>query len=191
MAAGELARWEVEPLERPRRGLDERLMLAMPSLRRLLTRRAASAPAGSRMRRAALTRSVRTGYAAVNRGDYAAMRAAMHPQVEVIPPQRGSGALGFEPVYRGPEGAVEFVKQWKAGFARFTYEPREIVDAGGELFAVRLGMIARMRGANVDVSEDYGVLMRVTDGAVIRQEGFRDWHEALAALEAARVTAAS
>jgi hypothetical protein len=31
----------------------------------------------------------------------------------------------------------------------------------------------------------------VTDGAVIRQEGFRDWHEALAALEAARVTAAS
>ena len=60
------------------------------------------------------------------------------------------------------------MREWKSGFSRFTYEPLEIADAGGDSFAVRLGMIGKLRDADAEVREEYG-----------------DWDAALAALTAA------
>jgi hypothetical protein len=66
-----LVRWQIEPLERRRRGVDERIAVALPGLSRRMRAAATRLPAGSPLRRAALTRAVRTGYAATNRDDYA------------------------------------------------------------------------------------------------------------------------
>jgi hypothetical protein len=74
------------------------------------------------------------------------------------------------------------VKEWKSGFSRFTYEPREIADPGGNSFAVRLGMVGQLRGADAEVREEYGVVITMMDGLIVRQENFRDWSTALAAL---------
>lgn len=180
-------RWEVTPLERRRRGLDEHIAVALPSLGRRLRAATARLAAGSRLRRAALTRAVRTAYAATNRDDYEVMQASLHPDVEFIPPERGQAGLGFDPVYRGPEGVARFVKEWKSGFSRFRYEPLEIADAGGVSFAVRLGMIGTLRGAETEVREEYGIVVTLRDGLVYRQENFRNWSDALVALTTTRM----
>ena len=118
------------------------------------------------------------------------MQAALHPDVEFVPPDRGQAGLGFDAVYRGPDGVARFVREWKSGFRRFRYEPREIADAGGERFAVRLGMIGTLRGADAEVREEYGTVITLEDGLVRRQENFRDWETALATL-AGNTTASS
>jgi ketosteroid isomerase-like protein len=178
----DLVRWPIEPLERGRRGIDERISLAAPWLRHRITAAIERAPAGSPMRKAALTRSVRSGYAAINRDDYEAIRAALHPDVELYPPGKGRGGIGFDPVYRGPDGVTRFVKQWKSGFSRFRYEPREIVDPGGSSFAVRIGMIGTMHGSDTEVRDEYGTVVDLKDGRVIRQENFYEWSAALETL---------
>lgn len=178
----ELVRCQIEPLERRRRGVDERIAIALPGLIRRMRAATTRLPAGSRMRRAALTRAVRTGWAATNRDDYEVLRASLHPKVEFVPPGRGTGGLGFDAVYRGPDGVERFVREWKSGFSPFRYEPREIADAGGASFAVRLGMIGTLRGADTEVREEYGTVITLKDGLVFRQENFRDWNSALAVL---------
>jgi hypothetical protein len=177
-----LVRWQIEPLERRRRGVDERIAVALPGLSRRMRAAATRLPAGSPLRRAALTRAVRTGYAATNRDDYAAMRASLHAEVEFFPPERGRGGLGFDAVYRGADGVETFVREWKSGVSRFRYEPREIADAGGASFAVRLGMIGTLRGADTEVRDEYAIVVTLMDGQVFRQENFRDWSTALIAL---------
>jgi hypothetical protein len=95
----QVVRWPVEPLVRPRRGLEERLVLVAPVLLRpffgMLIRR----PAGSPLRRAVLTRAARLAIAANNRRDYKALAALMHPDIElrmaVDDPTRLGGDLEF------------------------------------------------------------------------------------------------
>jgi ketosteroid isomerase-like protein len=175
-------RWEIEPLERSRRGLDERIVLAAPWLRKAMARRAERQPAGSKLRRSLLTRAVRVGFAANNRGDYEAMSASFHPEIELIPPGRGQTALGFDPVYRGPDGVRRFVEEWKSGFGGFRYAVKEIADAGGSRFALRLELIGTVGESGVEVRDEYGQVNTVKDGQLIRQENYYDWQEALAAL---------
>ncbi len=189
MEERDLVRWRIEPLERRRRGVDERIAVAAPWFSRRMRAATGRLPAGSRLRRAALTRAVRTGYAATNRDDYAAMRASLHVDVEFFPPDRGQAGLGFDAVYRGPDGVERFVREWKSGFRRFMYEPREIADAGGASFAVRLGMIGTLRGADTEVRDEYGIVITLKEGQVFRQENFRDWSTALTALTTARTPA--
>ena len=178
----DLVRWEItDPAEGPR-GFDDRLRLAVPALSRSLARRVMRMPAGSRLRTAALTSSVRTYFAANNRNDYDVMLAGVHPDVEVIPPGRGRSGLGFAEMYRGPDGMREFIEQWKAGFSEFRYEPREIADPGGASFAVRIGMIGTFAGSGGEVRDEYGGVSTIEDGLLRRSEAFYEWEEALRAL---------
>jgi ketosteroid isomerase-like protein len=141
---------------------------------------------GSPQRKATLTRAIRSSYAAINRDDYELMRASFHPDAELYPPGRGRAALGFKEVYRGPEEAISFVKQWKSGFSRFRYEPREIADAPGSAFAVRVALIGAMRGSETEVEEEYGVVFVLRGGQVFRQINYYGWPEALDALRQGR-----
>ena len=139
--ARDLDRWKVEPLERRHRGIDERVAIALPG-------------ASRRLRAFVLRRPAGTSY---------------HPDAEFFSPSwRGGAGLGFDPLYRGPDAVERFVREWKSGFRRFVYEPLEIADAGGDSFAVRLGIIGKLRDADAEVREEYG-----------------DWDAALAALTAA------
>lgn len=178
----EPVRWNLGPFKRSRRGLDERITLAVPWFSRWLATLAARQAAGSRLRRAMLTRAVRVGVAANNRRDYEAMLVNYHPEVELIPPSKGHSILGFDPVYRGREGVRRFLEQWKSGFGRHTYDAREIADAGGARFAIRMGLSGTIRDTGVEVTEEYGMVNTLEAGLLIRQENFYEWPDALAAL---------
>lgn len=121
-------------------------------------------------------------YAATNRDDYEVAAASLDPAIEFYPPGRGEAGLGFDAVYRGPEGVVRFVKQWKSGFSQFRYEPREIADPGGRRFAFRLDMIGKALDSDLEVRDEYGVVVTFAEGRVIRQDNFYEWSEALEVL---------
>jgi ketosteroid isomerase-like protein len=142
---------------------------------------------GSWLRRAALTRAVRVGFAANNRRDYDAMQVLFHPEVEIRPPTRpgsdaGVGAAGLQPVYRGRAGLREFLEDWKSGFGDFRYEPREIADAGDGRFAVRLDFVGTIAGTDTELREEAWTVYIVSDGLVVHNPTFYSWPEALAAL---------
>ena len=181
----EIVRWPVEPLERSRRGIDERLALLAPKLRQRVARRAMGEPAGSELRRKLLTRGVRLSAAANNRRDYDSMLVSYHPDVELIPPAPDESAMGFEPVYHGHEGVRRFLEAWKSGFGDHHYEMREIADAGGRHFAVRFGLRARIGESQTEVTSELGNVNTIDDGLLTRQEHFRTWRETLDALRRA------
>ena len=166
--------------------MDEWIALAAPWLTRRLTGLVFRQPAGSRLRRVALTQAVRRNNAANNRGDYRAMLATYHPDIEFIPPGHGEAADGFEGLYRGHEGVRQFILEWKAGFGRHTYTPREIADAGGNSFAFRFALAGTIGDTNIEVPGELGVVNTVEDGLLVRQEFFSEWDDALAALNQAR-----
>src|SRR5687768_5828089 len=113
----EIVRWEVEPLERPRRGLDERLLMAAPWGRRVLTALVLRRPLSSPLRRALITRNLLVVIAAINRGDYESMSSFLHPDVELhMLPDNRERAPGLDPVYRDPAGYVRALDDWKEAF---------------------------------------------------------------------------
>ena len=178
--------WEVEPLDRPHRGLDERVALAAPVLRRRLVLRMMREPAGSARRRKLLTRALRSGTAANNRNDYDSMLAGYHPDVELTPPAVETSLLGLEPVYRGHAGVRNFFETWKSGFGDHRYELREIADAGGPHVAARLGLSGTIGDSGSQVSWELGSVITLDgDGLAVRHENFRDWEETLEALRRA------
>jgi hypothetical protein len=182
MGVPEIVRWAVEPLERSRRGLDERLVILAPWLRRRLFVRAMREPAGSDLRRRLLTRGVRVAIAANNRGDYDSMLVAYHPDVELIPPEAGDSAIGLEPVYRGHDGVRRFFETWKSGFGEHRYDVREVADAGGGHFAIRFGLAGTIGDSSTEVVSELGNVNSVENGLLVRQQNFRTWQDTLDAL---------
>ncbi|HEX6712509.1 MAG TPA: nuclear transport factor 2 family protein [Thermoleophilaceae bacterium] len=178
----EPVRWEVQPLERARRGLDERLRLAAPSLARRFFAAVTRLPKGSSPRRAVITTAVRVATAANNRNDYASMLVSYHPDAELIPPDGGQLGVGFDASYRGHAGVRAFFEQWKSGFGEHLYHVREIADAGGGHFAVRYGLRGTIAGSQAAVMNELAAVITVDDGLVTRHENFRDWSEALEVL---------
>lgn len=178
----EIVRWEISGADARSRSLDERLRLSSPAVSRQLAKLVMSRPAGSRLRTDALTKMIRSSFAANNRNDYEVFLAAVHPEAELIPPGRGRSGLGFAPVYRGPDGIRQFLEQWKSGFSEWRYEPREIADPGGPRFAVRVGMIGTFAGSGGEVRDEYGGITTIQDGLITKMENFYDWEAALDAL---------
>jgi ketosteroid isomerase-like protein len=186
VAEARIVCWEIEPLERPRRGLDERVALAAPGLTRRLLLRVMREPAGSARRRKLLTRALRSGTAANNRNDYDSMLAGYHPDVELIPPEVETSLLGLEPVYRGHAGVRDFFETWKSGFGDHRYELREVADAGGRHLAIRFGLSGTIGDSGSKVSWELGsVLTLDRNGLAVRHENFRNWEETLEALRRA------
>ena len=174
-----VARWKIEPLERSRRGLDERLLLAAPRAARVLGRFFARRPAGSRTRRALITRVIRIGFAANNRRDYDALLPFYEPGVEfrLI---GGATRMDLDPVYWGHEGLRTVNENWRAGFEQFRFEPREVIDPGGERFGVLVDMHAETRGMATRQLTGFVLILR--DGLAMRQDFYWDWEEAVEAL---------
>jgi len=175
--------WTVEPLERSRRGLDERFRLAVPGMTQRLGRRLMEQPAGAPLRRRVLTQSFRVGMAAVNRGDYDSACFAIHPEGVLQPPGKGQGGLDFDPEYHGPEGFKRFVIQWKSGFDYFRYEPREIADAGGAHFAFKVRVFGRFAGSGTELEDEWATIYTMKDGLTYRMVNEYEWETALAVLE--------
>ena len=167
----EIKRWAVEPLHRARRGVDERLLLAVPWLARRLVSATVRAPAGSRLRRAMLTRLIRVAIAANNRGDHIAMSAFFAPDVELYlyPDEPGSRASDLDPVHYGREGVVRMVEIWKAPFGEHRWDLREVVDPGGDRIGMRTEVVGRGDSSGVEVRLAQFQVMQFERGLLRRE----------------------
>lgn len=164
-------RWDVQPLLRSRRGFDERIQLAAPGLSRALSSLALRARAGSRVRRLLLGRAICVGFAANNRGDYAALTALLSPDIElhVYPDAPEKRASDLEPVYRGREGYAKAGELLKAGFVGFRWEVRELLDPGGDRFGARVDQVGRSRLSAVELRMPEFHVWQIVDGLARRQ----------------------
>jgi hypothetical protein len=166
----EIVRWKVEPTERSRRGLADRLWMAAPALRRLFAR-ALRRPPGSPLRRSAITRIMQAGCAANSRGDYEFTASFLHPDVELYmrPDDRERLPTDLEPLYQGPDGYIRAIRTWKESFAEHRWEPREIFDCGGPRFGGYTEMVGRGLGSGLEVRQQEFHVWEV-EGAALRRQ---------------------
>jgi hypothetical protein len=166
--AAEIAHWKVEPLVRDRRNWDESLLIRTPWLARTLFARVMALPAGSRSRRSLITRTIRTGIAANNRGDYDAMSVAFHPDVllrateETRPP-------GLDLEHVGPDAYVALLKAWKEPFADFRFETLAVYDGGGARVGARVDAVGHGQFGGPEVRQIYFHAWEIESGMLRRQ----------------------
>jgi hypothetical protein len=183
-----IARWEIEPLSRARRGVDERLLLALPWLGRRLVSATVRLPAGSRLRRAVVTRLIRVGVAANNRRDYAAMCAFFAPDLElyVYPDDPESRGVDFDAVYYGSEGYVKSLEIWKAPFGAQRWDLHELIDPGGDRIGARAEQVGRGAGSGAEVRWTQFIVWQFEGGVLRRQWMLASEAAMMAVLEGAQ-----
>jgi hypothetical protein len=99
---------------------------------------------------------------------------------EFITPPRLVG-LGFDPVYRGRDGRIQFQRRWMDEWGEMRFEPDEVLDLGDR--AVFLGSVkgsGATSGAGFE-SDQWGVLYELSGGRLTREAPFFDRQEALEA----------
>ncbi|PWU25398.1 MAG: hypothetical protein C5B48_01515 [Candidatus Rokuibacteriota bacterium] len=163
-----------------RRTLDERLLLRVPSLFRLLTRASLRLPPGSRLRRTLLARRMGQAYAAANRGDFEVVLAGMDLGTYEYRPSRDLLPPDLEDVFHGKEGYLRLWRYWTDAFRDIRWDPEEVLDLG-DRFLVTTELSGHGSGSGIGVSKPVYQLITIRDGLVIRQEDFLDRGVALAA----------
>ena len=174
-----IVRWKIEPLTRSRRGLDERLLLSAPWVVRILLRILAGTAANSRIRRELITRIIRVGFAANTRGDHDTVCVFFDRAAE-IHLAGGAARIDLDPVYRGHEGIRKMLAEWKAGFEQFRFEPREVIDSGGDRFGVLVDYHGQISGTATH--QLTGNVFMLRDGLAIRQDIYWDSEQVAEAL---------
>ena len=163
-----------------RRTLDERLYVRFPTLLPRLVSTVMRLPTGSRPRRTFLSRLIRRGWAASNRGDLDLSLCGYDPEVEISWPESGGAAFpDLQGTYRGHEG---FRRVWAAMHDPWDVDvrPEEMIDAGDRLLVVA-HVTAGGRGSGVPVSGPLIGLYTVRTGRIVRERYFNDLEEALEA----------
>lgn len=178
----EAVRTPVRVRERSRRTLDQRLSLRFPGLAAANARLIAKLPPGSRLRRAALSRSVRLASEAYNRRDLDAVVSGCHREFEYFPARNWVESGLVEPCYRGLEGYRKYIaatsEVW-GGENRI--EPVELIDLG-ERFVLLATVPMRAQASGVALTEAFAYVATVKDGRVLRLQEYYDHAEALEAV---------
>ena len=170
----EIVRWKVDPLvERSRRGLDERILMAAPRLQRLLVAQARRRPPGSRLRRAVITRGLQVGLAAANRGDYESAVELPYTGITscTCGPTTASGRGSRTPVSR-----PRWVRTRRAARGRSpslstagNRAKSSIPAVPGSAFGTRL--VGRGLESGVEVRQEEFLVWEVEDGMIRRLWG--------------------
>ncbi len=181
MATPEPVRWRIETLDRDRRTLDDRLALLVPGVYRRLSVRVLRLPAGSRVRKALLSRALQGGNAAGNRGDYDRQFLLYAPDVEIHIDARW-WAVDVDPIYRGVGGGQRMLTVLMEAFPKLRWELREVIDPGGARFACRLDFVGVGRGSEVETRQEQWHAFLTERGLVVRHHVVSTEEEALAAL---------
>jgi ketosteroid isomerase-like protein len=169
--AAVIARRDVEPLGRSRRGFDERLVLAAPWLLRLALYLSARARPGSLVRRALIGHAVSVGLAQVNRGDYDGFLEHLSPEVrlELLPDAPDARPADAEPIYCGRDGYLQVAEFWNADFADIRFELREFIDPGGGRIGARVDRVGRGVRSGVEVRDTDFSIWQFERGQLRRQ----------------------
>jgi ketosteroid isomerase-like protein len=89
-------------------------------------------------------------------------------------------APGLQPVYRGREGWIEFMRTWTEDF-EWSIELEQAIDSGDGRVVVTTRQRAIGKGSGVPVELQMGGLWTVEGGQVTRAESFLDPADAFAA----------
>ena len=150
------------------RTLAERVGLRWPNMAQRTNRWVLRLPPGSRVRGAMLRRAARIGFEAWNRGDLALVAYLDDPEVETHLAQESGVALGFDPVYYGPEGHCRAMELWNEAWRKWEGDIVDVVDQGRDQILV----IARVHceGAASGIRLDEWGVVRYTfrDGLILR-----------------------
>jgi ketosteroid isomerase-like protein len=164
------------------RTLDERLALRFPRLGAANARLLAKLPPGSRLREAALSRSVGLALQAYNRRDLDAAVVATHPEFEYHPGREWVEAGLVEPCYRGLEGYRRYVATVDEVWGGENYlKPVELIDLGDRIVMLANGTM-RAQASGVPLTEAFALVSTLQDGRSIHLQEYYDHAEALEAV---------
>ena len=167
---------------RSRRTLDQRVSLRFPRLADASFRLIGRLPPSSRLRQAAVWRSLRLSLEAYNRRDLEVVAIGFHPDLRYYPYREFVEAGLAEPCYHGPLGYRAYIEgTYEVWGADVRLEPIELIDLGDRL-VVLADMPMRAQGSGVPLGETYACVSTLKDGRVIRQHDYLDHAEALEAV---------
>jgi ketosteroid isomerase-like protein len=121
--------------------------------------------------------SLRRGYEAFSRGDWADAFALAHPQIEL----RTADRITNPGTYRGREELTRFFRDLFEPFEEVLAEPEEFFDCGDRIVAF-VRVRSRPRGSIAVVDNRIGHLWTFEDGKVTRLQIFPDRRDALKAV---------
>ena len=141
MSRRNVATYPVAPLRRrrfKRRRLEERLLLQFPRLASVVRSVAFHLPVGSRLRREIFRTACRHGFDALRRGEYEAMAAVCHPEVETTYlTAPGETVRDLETEYKDREGLIQSLRSWsEASSSWASSQGRWWISATGSLLEV-------------------------------------------------------
>jgi ketosteroid isomerase-like protein len=120
---------------------------------------------------------VRRLYEAWEREGFGVVRELMDPSIEWVNP-----AYAVEPgTRRGYDGFAAAVESVTNIYPAICLSPLEFYDAGDKV-AVRVNVVARGAGSNLELDTERGYVFDVRDGRIVRYAWFNDPHEALKAV---------
>ena len=179
----DIERIPVTPASRPRRTIDERIFVRWPRLLQGIYRHLSRRDSTSRLRRAVLVKSQLAGWEAQNREDWDVNLMAFHPDYEFTfegdAPKMG---IDIGTRHIGRDDVEAMMGTWRDAFDDLRFEPREVLDPGGDRFGVRVVQSGRGRIVGVEVSQELWSIYWLRDGLIARQTVFYEEAPALQAL---------
>jgi ketosteroid isomerase-like protein len=162
------------------RTFDERVFVRFPSVLPSLVSAVMRLPPRSRLRQAFLSRLVRGGWAASDRGDLDLCLCGVDPHVEVSWPETGRWAFpDLAGTHHGHEG---WLRVWRAihELLEVSIRPEEMIDAGDRLLVIA-DATAQGASSGVRVSGPLIALNTVHAGRIVGEQYFDELDEALKA----------
>jgi len=182
MAGGDISRIKLEPRERSRRTLEERLYLRFPKLSAATSRLIFRLPPSSRLRQASLRRSIELAAAAYNRRDLDAVVITYGPDFEYLPGQKWVDAGLVEPRYVGKDGYTAYVRATEEVWGEENlFRPFVLFDLGDRLVVLAHERM-RAQASGVPLTEEFAYVVEAENGRVARLREYYDHAEALAAV---------
>jgi ketosteroid isomerase-like protein len=164
--------------QRSRRTLEERLIVAVPWLYRLVVSLALRLPIDFRFRSWIIARQIRSGWGAISRGDIDLMLARYAQDVEFIADERFQ-ALGVESPARGQAAARRYIEGIRMAFRTWEFSLHAFIDLGDRL--VTLGTHHVQGSASgAAITEEFAQVLDLAGGLVIRESDHWSWDAALA-----------
>ena len=176
MSRENVATYPVTPLRRrrfKRRRLDERLVVRFPRLASAVRSVVFRLAVGSRLRRAILSTACRHGFDALRRGEYEAMAAVCHPEVETTYLTAPGETVGdLETEYKDRGGLIQSLRSWSEAWSEawseWALEPNEMVDFGDRLL-VRGRFVGRGKLSGVTTEQSGAIMFTVRRGWITAQ----------------------
>jgi hypothetical protein len=153
------------------------MAVRFPGVFRALMRAVQRQPATSRIRRLMLAIGAKRAIAALNRGDHGLMFLAFAPTCESdFSP--GLGGLGFEATRALPE-RISAQEEWREAWGGYRFDPRELYDLADDRVLVTGTFEARAPASGFPMKTEWGVLVTLGAGEIVREQTFWNRAEAL------------